>query len=285
MGICRIKAVPAANCSDPVLLAPLLLLQQRFLIGMSGTTRSRCGSSFSPRSDRAKSPIDRHRSFACCGSGLAPPMTFAIGVGTRSASIGSGFRGGIGGGGFRSAAIGGFRGGAIRGGFGRVGIAGLGFRGPVVGRGVRVAGFRGGGWRRGWGWGGWGSQDSPGWATMATLTTHRTTLIRASLGTATPGSTSAIEGLEDRGSRRGPPANPGGSFAYMTANYSDARRGTPWARFRRWRNNWKAARPFSSQHTTSPSITVRWHRSEKSAGGGGLVSNHRLVLFTHASAD
>jgi hypothetical protein len=32
---------------------------------------------------------------------------------------------------------------------------GFGFRGPVVGRGVRVAGFRGGGWgwRRGWGWG------------------------------------------------------------------------------------------------------------------------------------
>jgi hypothetical protein len=52
---------------------------------------------------------------------------------------------------FRGAAIGGFRGGAVRGGFGRVGIAGLGFRGPVVGRGVRVAGFRGGR-----GWGGWG---------------------------------------------------------------------------------------------------------------------------------
>ena len=52
------------------------------------------------------------------------------------------------GGGFRGGAIGGFRGGAVRGGFGRVGIAGLGFRGPVVGRGVRVAGFRGG---RGWG--------------------------------------------------------------------------------------------------------------------------------------
>jgi ABC transporter substrate binding protein len=57
-----------------------------------------------------------------------------------------------GGGGFRSAAVGGFRGGAIRSGFGRVGVAGLGFRGPVVGRGIRVAGFRGGGFRRGWGW-------------------------------------------------------------------------------------------------------------------------------------
>ena len=80
----------------------------------------------------------------------------AIGGGFRGAAIGPGFRGGIGGGGFRGAAIGGFRGDAIRGGFGRVGIAGLGFRGPVVGRGVRVAGFRGGGW--GWrrGWGGWG---------------------------------------------------------------------------------------------------------------------------------
>ena len=35
---------------------------------------------------------------------------------------------------------------------------GFGFRGPVVGSGVRVAGFRGGGWgwRRGWGGGGWG---------------------------------------------------------------------------------------------------------------------------------
>ena len=62
------------------------------------------------------------------------------------------FRGGIDGGGFRSAAIGGFRGGTIsRGGFRGVGIAGPGFRGPV-----RVAGFGGGGFRRGWGGLGWG---------------------------------------------------------------------------------------------------------------------------------
>jgi hypothetical protein len=56
--------------------------------------------------------------------------------------------------GFRGPAIGGFRGGAItRAGFRGVGIAGRGFHGPAVGRGVRVAGFRGGGWgwRRGWG--------------------------------------------------------------------------------------------------------------------------------------
>jgi hypothetical protein len=56
----------------------------------------------------------------------------------------------IGGGGMRGGAIGGggggFRGGAIGGG---------GFRGPVIGSGVRVAGFRGGGWRRGWGGWGW----------------------------------------------------------------------------------------------------------------------------------
>ena len=44
----------------------------------------------------------------------------------------------------------------LEGGFGRVGVAGLGFRGPVVGRGIRVAGFRGGGFRRGWGGWGWG---------------------------------------------------------------------------------------------------------------------------------
>jgi hypothetical protein len=36
-----------------------------------------------------------------------------------------------------------------------VGRSGLGFRGPVIGSGVRVAGFRGGGWRRGWGGWGW----------------------------------------------------------------------------------------------------------------------------------
>ena len=48
---------------------------------------------------------------------------------------------------------GGFRGAAFnRGGFGYA----RSFRGPVIGSGVRVAGFRGGGW--GWrrGWGGWG---------------------------------------------------------------------------------------------------------------------------------
>jgi len=40
----------------------------------------------------------------------------------------------------------------VRGSFGRAGIVGPGFRGPVVGRGIRVAGFRSGwGWRRGWG--------------------------------------------------------------------------------------------------------------------------------------
>ena len=36
-----------------------------------------------------------------------------------------------------------------------VGRSGLGFRGPVIGSGVRVAGFRGAGWRRGWGGWGW----------------------------------------------------------------------------------------------------------------------------------
>ena len=71
-----------------------------------------------------------------------------VSVAPRSGPV----RGGIGGGGFRSAAIGGFRGGAIsRGGFRGVGIAGPGFRGPV-----RVAGFGGGGFRRGWGGWGWG---------------------------------------------------------------------------------------------------------------------------------
>ena len=52
---------------------------------------------------------------------------------------------------------GGFRGAPISSGFrgGMVGRSGLGFRGPVIGSGVRVAGFRGGGWRRGWGGWGW----------------------------------------------------------------------------------------------------------------------------------
>ena len=63
----------------------------------------------------------------------------------------------IGGGGMRGGAIGGggggFRGGAIGGGgFRGAAIGGGGFRGPVIGSGVRVAGFRGAGWRRGWGW-------------------------------------------------------------------------------------------------------------------------------------
>lgn len=84
------------------------------------------------------------------------------GGGMRGGAIGGGgggFRGGaIGGGGFRGAAIGGgFRGAPISSGFrgGMVGRSGLGFRGPVIGSGVRVAGFRGAGWRRGWGGWGW----------------------------------------------------------------------------------------------------------------------------------
>jgi hypothetical protein len=85
----------------------------------------------------------------------------AIGGGSfRSAAIGPGFRGGFGGGSFRRAAIAtGFRGGFRTAAPGFRGTAfsrgGFGFRGPVVARGVRVAGFRGGGWgwRRGWGWG------------------------------------------------------------------------------------------------------------------------------------
>ena len=117
------------------------------------------------------------------------------GGGFRGAAIGPGFRGGIGGGGLRSAAIGGgFRGGAIsRGGFRGVGIAGPGFRGPV-----RVAGFRGGGFRRGWGGWGWGlplAGVGLGWATTAT---HPTTQIRASFGTATPGSTPVTETARNR---------------------------------------------------------------------------------------
>jgi hypothetical protein len=73
-----------------------------------------------------------------------------MGGGFRGGAIGGGgFRGGIGGGGFRGAAIGGFRGGAI-------GRGGLGFRGPVIGSGVRVGGFRGAGWGGRRGWGGWG---------------------------------------------------------------------------------------------------------------------------------
>jgi hypothetical protein len=83
---------------------------------------------------------------------LLPGDAFA----QRAPIGGGGMRGGaIGGGGFRGAAIGGgFRGAPISSGFrgGMVGRSGLGFRGPVIGSGVRVAGFRGAGWRRGWGW-------------------------------------------------------------------------------------------------------------------------------------
>jgi hypothetical protein len=79
---------------------------------------------------------------------LLPGDAFA----QRAPIGGGGMRGGAiggGGGGFRGAPIGsGFRG-------GMVGRSGLGFRGPVIGSGVRVAGFRGGGWRRGWGGWGW----------------------------------------------------------------------------------------------------------------------------------
>ena len=86
---------------------------------------------------------------------LLPGDAFA----QRAPIGGGGMRGGaIGGGGFRGAAIGGgFRGAPISSGFrgGMVGRSGLGFRGPVIGSGVRVAGFRGAGWRRGWGGWGW----------------------------------------------------------------------------------------------------------------------------------
>jgi hypothetical protein len=68
------------------------------------------------------------------------------GGGMRGGAISGGGGGAIGGGGFRGAAIGG--------GFSGAPIS-SGFRGPVIGSGVRVAGFRGGGWRRGWGGWGW----------------------------------------------------------------------------------------------------------------------------------
>jgi len=89
---------------------------------------------------------------------LLPGDAFA----QRAPIGGGGMRGGAiggGGGGFRGGAIGGggFRGAPISSGFrgGMVGRSGLGFRGPVIGSGVRVAGFRGAGWRRGWGGWGW----------------------------------------------------------------------------------------------------------------------------------
>ena len=69
-------------------------------------------------------------------------------------------------------------------------MVGPGFRGPVVGRGVHVAGFRGGGggFRRGWG--GRSQVSVWAWDTTAILTTRRTTRTPASFGTATTGSTS-----------------------------------------------------------------------------------------------
>ena len=115
------------------------------------------------------------------------------GGGFRGAAIGPGFRGGIGGGGLRSAAIGGgFRGGAIsRGGFRGVGIAGPGFRGPV-----RVAGFRGGGFRRGWG--GWGLPLAGVGLGLGYYGYSSYYSIRASFGTATPGSTPVTEMARNR---------------------------------------------------------------------------------------
>ena len=95
-----------------------------------------------------------------------------MGGGFRGGAIGGGFRGAaIGGGGFRGAANGpGFRGGFGGGGL-RTAAIGTGFRGGIVERRLRsrgyrwpwlpwpsscVAGFRGGGFRRGWGGWGWG---------------------------------------------------------------------------------------------------------------------------------
>jgi hypothetical protein len=95
------------------------------------------------------------------GGGMRGGAIGGGGGGFRGGAIGGGgFRGAaIGGGGFRGAAIGGggFRGAPISSGFrgGMVGRSGLDFRGPVIGSGVRVAGFRGAGWRRGWGGWGW----------------------------------------------------------------------------------------------------------------------------------
>jgi hypothetical protein len=105
-------------------------------------------------------PGDAFAQRAPIGGGGMRGGAIGGGGGFRGGAIGGGgFRGGaIGGGGFRGAAIGGgFRGAPISSGFrgGVVGRSGLGFRGPVIGSGVRVAGFRGGGWRRGWGGWGW----------------------------------------------------------------------------------------------------------------------------------